>query len=54
MPACRLRSVLADAMDAFLAVLDRYRLEDLLGSRDTLLALLGMTAVTPAAACPSG
>jgi Rrf2 family nitric oxide-sensitive transcriptional repressor len=53
MPGCRLRSVLADAMDAFLAVLDRYRLEDLLGSRDSLLALLGMAAVTPAAACPS-
>jgi Rrf2 family nitric oxide-sensitive transcriptional repressor len=54
MPGCRLRSVLADAMEAFLAVLDRYRLEDLLGSRSTLLALLGMAAVTPAAASPSG
>jgi len=54
MPACALRSVLADAMEAFLAVLDRYRLEDLVGARDTLLALLGMGNVSPAAACPSG
>jgi Rrf2 family nitric oxide-sensitive transcriptional repressor len=44
MPACTLRSVLADAMDAFLAVLDRYCLEDLLGPRQVLLDLLGMAA----------
>jgi Rrf2 family nitric oxide-sensitive transcriptional repressor len=54
LPACRLRSVLADAMDAFLGVLDRYRLEDLLGPRDALLSLLGMPNLTPAAACPPG
>jgi Rrf2 family nitric oxide-sensitive transcriptional repressor len=54
MPGCVLRSVLADATDAFLAVLDRYRLEDLLVSRSTLIDLLGMAPVTPAAACRSG
>jgi Rrf2 family nitric oxide-sensitive transcriptional repressor len=42
MPVCALRSVLADALEAFLAVLGRYRLEDLLGSRQTLRAVLGM------------
>jgi Rrf2 family nitric oxide-sensitive transcriptional repressor len=54
MPACLLRSVLADAMEAFLGVLDRYRLEDLLGPGDAILGLLGMANVTPAAASPSG
>jgi len=47
MPACALRSVLADAMEAFFAVLDRYRLEDLVGAPDTVLALLGMTNGSP-------
>jgi Rrf2 family nitric oxide-sensitive transcriptional repressor len=46
MPGCVLRSVLAEAMAAFLAVLDRYRLEDLLESRTVLRALLGMPAQT--------
>jgi len=41
-PGCLLRSVLGEAMQAFLAVLDRDRLEDLLGSRARLLDLLGM------------
>jgi Rrf2 family nitric oxide-sensitive transcriptional repressor len=53
MPACALRSVLADAMEAFLAVLDGYRLEDLIGERDTVLALLGMANVAPAVVGPS-
>jgi Rrf2 family nitric oxide-sensitive transcriptional repressor len=44
-PACALRSVLADAMDAFLTVLDRYYLQDLLGPRQALLDLLGMQAL---------
>jgi Rrf2 family nitric oxide-sensitive transcriptional repressor len=42
MPGCALRSVLVDAMVAFLTVLDRYRLEDLLGSRQMLRDLLGL------------
>jgi Rrf2 family nitric oxide-sensitive transcriptional repressor len=43
-PACVLRSVLADTMAAFLGVLDRYRLEDHLASRQILFGLLGMAA----------
>ncbi len=44
MPVCVLRSVLADAMAAFLAVLDRFRLEDLIGARHELRQILGMPA----------
>jgi Rrf2 family nitric oxide-sensitive transcriptional repressor len=44
MPACRLRSVLADAMAAFLAVLDDYTVADLLHSPAVLRDLLGMPA----------
>jgi len=39
-PACVLKGVLSDALDAFLGVLDRYTLEDLLGSEGRLDALL--------------
>jgi Rrf2 family nitric oxide-sensitive transcriptional repressor len=44
LPVCGLRSVLADAMTAFLDVLDRYRLEDVLGSRSQLREVLGLPA----------
>lgn len=37
---CRLRSVLGEALDAFLAVLDRYSLADLVAPRRQPLALL--------------
>ena len=40
-PACALRGVLGEALDAFLAVLDRYTLADLLGPRRALCELLG-------------
>lgn len=40
-PACALRGVLGEALDAFLAVLDRYTLADLLGPRRALCDLLG-------------
>jgi Rrf2 family nitric oxide-sensitive transcriptional repressor len=39
--ACALRGVLAEALEAFLAVLDRYTLADLLAPRPALAALLG-------------
>lgn len=43
-PACRLRHVLGEALGAFLAVLDRYTLADLLadGSAPDLMRLLGL------------
>ncbi len=42
-PACGLKPVLAEALDAFLAVLDRYTLADLVaGSRGGLARLLGL------------
>lgn len=39
-PACGLTSALAEAMKAFMAVLDGYSLEDLLSKRIDMLALL--------------
>ena len=39
--ACRLRSVLAKAMDAFLAVLDAQTLEDLMGPKPEMLKAFG-------------
>ena len=38
--ACRLKGVLAEARDAFLAVIDRYTLADLVRQRRTLVPLL--------------
>lgn len=44
-PACGLKPVLAEALDAFLGVLDRYTLADLVaGSRGGLARLLGLAA----------
>jgi Rrf2 family nitric oxide-sensitive transcriptional repressor len=39
-PACRLRLVLSEALDAFFAVLDRYTLADLVAAPEELLPLL--------------
>lgn len=41
-PACRLKGVLNEARDAFLAVLDRYTLADLIHNRAQLASLLRM------------
>lgn len=41
-PACGLTSVLREALEAFLAVLDRYSLADISFKRDQLAALLGL------------
>ena len=45
--ACRARSILNEALDAFLAVLDRYTLADLLGRRQPQLARLMQIAISP-------
>lgn len=48
-PACDLRAVLAEAMNAFLTVLDRYTIADLMQQREAELArLLGLTTVPKA------
>jgi Rrf2 family nitric oxide-sensitive transcriptional repressor len=41
-PACLLRGALQEALGAFLAVLDRFCLADLLGPRQDLLGALGL------------
>lgn len=41
-PACRLRLALQEALAAFLAVLDRYTLADLISEPDRLAPLLGL------------
>jgi len=41
MPACGLRGVLDEALHAFMAVLDRYSLADLVQRREELAGLLG-------------
>ncbi len=39
-PSCKLNGILAEALDAFLAVLDQYTLADLIKNRDQLIQLL--------------
>lgn len=39
--ACRLRGLLSEALEAYLEVLDRYSLEDLISDQPALLELLG-------------
>lgn len=46
-PACRLKPILAEALSAFLTVLDRYTLSDMLGSKESqLVQLLGIEPMT--------
>ena len=45
--AYRARSILNEALDAFMAVLDRYTLADLLGRRQPQLARLMQIAISP-------
>ncbi len=52
-PACGLRGVLGEAMQAFLAVLDRYTLADLTRQRAGLRTLLGLDAGPPPAGHPT-
>jgi Rrf2 family nitric oxide-sensitive transcriptional repressor len=44
---CRLRTVLAEALKAFLAVLDQYTLADLVSPRHRLAGLLGIKPSSP-------
>ena len=39
-PVCRLRGVLHQALAAYIAVLDQYSLQDLIGNKDELEAIL--------------
>jgi Rrf2 family nitric oxide-sensitive transcriptional repressor len=43
-PACRLKSALNEALEAFLGTLDRYTLADMLDNRKALAELLGAPA----------
>jgi len=52
-PACGLPSVLGEALAAFLAVLDRYSLADLLSRRVDMLALFRQDPATPGRAAAS-
>ena len=47
-PSCRLRGVLADAVAAFHAVLDRYTLADLVRNREELASILFVRQRPPA------
>ena len=50
-PACRLRKPLNEALQAFLAVLDRYTLKDIVGNRDARAQMLRLLEI-PAEAMP--
>ena len=43
-PVCELKSVLTQALNAYLKTLERYTLSDLLQPRNKLVHVLGMTA----------
>lgn len=43
-PVCRLRGIFGEALDAYLAVLDRYTLADAVRSQSGLVRLLGLEA----------
>lgn len=47
--ACLLRSILGEALEAFLAVLEGYTLEDLIAPRRRLASLLDLKLAAPAA-----
>ena len=51
--ACTLNRVLDEALEAFLAVLDRYTLTDLLEKRASLASLLGVATLRPGKAVGS-
>lgn len=48
-PACRLSGIVREALDAYLAVFDKYTLADLVRNRSALEGLLGLSAMTAGA-----
>ncbi len=46
-PACTLRTALREALEAFLAVLDGYTLEDIVHQRQSVATLLGLPVPPP-------
>jgi Rrf2 family nitric oxide-sensitive transcriptional repressor len=53
-PACRFRTIIGRAHEAFLSVLDGYTLADLVAEPDPLRALMGIELPPPAAGRDSG
>lgn len=53
-PVCRLSGVLSEAVTAFLAVVDRYSLADLMSARPGMLKLLDAAASGPAEVVGAG
>lgn len=51
-PTCRLKSVLHEATQAFLDVLDHYTIEDLVQSRAPILRLLSLNGSSPPSLLP--
>lgn len=46
MPSCQLTGVLREAVNAYLAVLDKYSLQDIVSNKDDLLELLPDTTIS--------
>jgi Rrf2 family nitric oxide-sensitive transcriptional repressor len=53
-PSCQLKGVFMEARDAFLGVLDRYTLQDLVSNPKPLMRLLGLNGVYPVGAEVAG
>ena len=45
-PACKLKNILGEALEAFLSVLDQYTLKDVIDNESSLKKLLGLSVMT--------